>query len=74
MRKEIQKDSKEWHIFREIWDFYQNFAIPEDNDQYWDDMVKAMKDIEIKYGNDPLADRMALGVAEALNVIAKGEK
>lgn len=74
MRKEIQKDSKEWEIFREIWELYQQFAIPEANNQYWDDLVKALKDIEIKYNKNPLADHLALGVAKALNDIAKGEK
>lgn len=74
MKKEIKKDSKEWEIFKEIWELYQRFAIPENNEQYWGDIVKALKDIEIKYDHNPLADQLALGVAKALNDIAKGEK
>lgn len=74
MRKDIQKDSKEWEIFREIWELYQRFAIPEESETYWEDLVKALKDIEIKYDKNPLADYLALGVAKALNEIAKGDK
>ena len=74
MKKTIGKDSEEWRIFREIFELYQNFAIPEEADEYWEELLKAMKDIEIKYNHNILADHLALGVAKALNEMLKGRK
>ena len=73
MRKEIQKDSEEWKAFREAWDFFQDYAIPEEKDEYWEAVVNTMGEIERKY-KTPLAKWLAYGVAKALNEIAKGEK
>lgn len=73
MKKEIQKGSAEWEAFVAIWKMYQDFAIPEDNDEYWENLVKTMKEIEVKH-NSILANHLALGVAQALNEIAKGDK
>lgn len=73
MRKEIQKGSEEWEAFTAVWKMYQDFAIPEDNDEYWENLTKAMREIEVKH-NSILANHLALGVAKALNEIVKGEK
>ena len=74
MKKTIEKDSEEWKAFQDVWRFYQDFAIPEDKEEYWEALVKAMKDIEVKHNNNPLANWLAWGVAKALDDIAKGEK
>lgn len=73
MRKAIEKGSAEWKAFTAVWELYQAFAIPEDNDEYWEELVKAMNKIEVEH-NSILANYLALGVAKALNEIAKGEK
>lgn len=73
MKKTIEKGSAEWKAFTAVWQLYQDFAIPEDNDEYWENLVKAMKEIEDKH-NSILANHLALGVAKALNDIAKGGK
>lgn len=73
MRKEIEKGSEEWNAFTAVWQFYQDFAIPEDDEKYWDDLVKAMKEIETEHKH-PLANWLAWGVAKALEDIAKGDK
>jgi len=73
MKKEIKKDSEEWKVFREIWQMYQDFAIPEEDDKYWEELVKEVNRME-KTHETPVAKWLAYGVAKALNEIAKGEK
>jgi len=73
MKKEIQKNSEEWKVFREVWDMYQRFAVPEDGENYWEELVREVNRIEKEY-KTPLAKWLAYGVAKALNEIAKGEK
>ena len=73
MRKEIQKGSEEWKAFTSAWQMFQDFAIPEDNDEYWENVVNTMNSMEKEY-KTPLAKWLAYGVAKALNEIAKGEK
>ena len=73
MRKTIEKGSAEWKAFTAVWELYQQFGIPEENDEYWEELVKAMKKIEVEH-NSILANHLALGVAKALRDIAKGEK
>ena len=73
MKKEIERDSEEWKIFNRIWKFYQDYAIPENKDDYWESIVKEISKIEKEY-NHPLANWLAYGVAKALNDIMKGEK
>lgn len=74
MQKTIERGSEEWNAFMDVWKLYQEFAIPEENDEYWENLVKAMKDIEDKYPNSQLANQLALGVAKALDKTMKGEK
>lgn len=72
MKKTIEKGSEEWKAFTTVWEFYQRFAIPENKDNYWEELVKEMSRIEKEF-NTPLAKWLAYGVAKALNDIAKGE-
>ena len=73
MKKAIEKDSEEWKIFQRIYKFYQDYAIPEEVDEYWDSVVKEIGEIEKQF-DSPLAERLAVAVAKALQDIAKGEK
>ena len=73
MKKAIEKDSEEWKIFQRIYKFYSDYAIPEEVDEYWDSVVKEIGEIEKQFDN-PLAGRLAVAVAKALQDIAKGEK
>lgn len=73
MKKEIQKGSEEWRAFNRAWQFFQDFAIPDKDDGYWEAVVRTMSEIEKEY-KTPLAKWLAYGVAKALNEIAKGEE
>jgi len=73
MKRTIEKGSDEWKAFTRAWQFYQDYAIPENNDEYWENVVQTMSEIEREY-KTPLAKWLAYGVAKALDEMAKGEK
>lgn len=66
MKKDIKKDDVEWKIFMDIWSVYKEYAIPEADDKYWQDLIKDMGAITQKYDN-PLASRLVMGVCKALD-------
>lgn len=67
MEKKITKNDTEWEIFREIWRFYESFAIPEDNDKYWDDLISAGEELARKYDNDTLCVRLVSAIWMTMN-------
>lgn len=71
MEKKLNKDDPEWGIFREAWQFYEKFAIPEENDQYWDDLIREAGELVKKYNNNALCERLVMGIMAALNDKAK---
>ena len=72
MKKKIEKGSEEWKVFTRTWEFFQDYAIPEDDDKYWDDVVNFVGEMEREY-KTPLAKWLAYGVSKALAEIMKGE-
>ncbi len=71
MEKKLNKDDPEWGIFRAVWQFYEKFAIPEENDQYWDDLIREAGELVKKYNNNALCERLVMGIMAALNDKAK---
>ena len=70
MKKEIPKDSEEWNIFTSVWRLYQQFGIPEENDEYWSDLLNVGCEI-VKEHPSPLTERLVMAVMKALSDIAK---
>ena len=46
---EFQKTDTQWLIFADLYQYCQKFWIPEDNKQYWQDLVDATDALEEKY-------------------------
>jgi hypothetical protein len=67
MEKKITKEDKEWDVFQDIWKYYSKFAIPENNDQYWDDLIKAGEEIVHKHDSDTLCVRLVSAVMMTMN-------
>ena len=42
MEKKITQGSEEYQMFLDFWNMCKKFWEPEDNDEYWDDLVKAV--------------------------------
>ena len=51
---EFQKTDTQWLIFADLYQYCQKFWIPEDNKQYWQDLVDATDALEEKYKSDKL--------------------
>ena len=49
MQKNFTKESKEREMFGAFWDMCQKYWIPEDNDEYWNAVVKASDEFNDKY-------------------------
>lgn len=50
--KVFGKDSEEWLMFREYWQLCQKYYIPEDDENYWNSLVKSIGMFNLKYKND----------------------
>lgn len=47
--KKLGKDSAEWEMFAEYWRLYKQYYEPEDNDEYWQEVVDATNAFYEKY-------------------------
>ena len=50
----FDQKSKQWLMFRDLFQFVERFWIIQDNRQYWEEMIKAADDFEQKYQSDKL--------------------
>lgn len=67
MEKKIQQNDPEWAIFRDVWKYYEKFAIPEESDSYWQELIKAGEELVHKYDHDTLCVRLVSAVMTALD-------
>ena len=49
MRKELKKGDLEYEMFNDYWQICKQYNIPEDTDEYWQDLIKAGNDFYKKY-------------------------
>ena len=49
MKRKYNKDSVEFRMFQDYWAFIQEYAIAEDNQQFWDDVNDAGNKLSEKY-------------------------
>lgn len=74
MEKKITKDDPEWSIFREVFSYYQKYAIPEEKDEYWQELIKEGEKLVEKYNHDVFCVRMVSAIMTALDDKIKGAK
>ena len=67
----FEKGSKEWCMFRDYWSICQKFWIPEDNDEYWESIVRETDEFYKKYKDIILAKGIIL---EFVNCLEKKSK
>lgn len=63
----FEKKSKEWYMFQEYWKICQKFWIPEDNDDYWDQMNADVSKFMKEYEGISLARELAVSLIETLD-------
>ena len=49
MRKQLTKNDAEWQMFADYYKIYQDFYIPEETDEYWDNLMRACNDFYNNY-------------------------
>ena len=68
----FSKGSEEWQMFMDYWALCQKFWNPEDNDDYWDAVVKETDAFYKKY-NSQFARSLALTLVEELERRSSGK-
>lgn len=64
--KRFGKDSIEWDLFQQFWRLCQKFWIPEDNDEYWNSMIKETNEFMKKYQSEIFSKEIGLAFIESL--------
>ena len=59
MRKQLTKADAEFQMFSDYYKIYQDFCVPEDNDAYWESLIRAVDTFYKKY-NTKFAKDLAL--------------
>lgn len=74
--KRFEKGSAEWRLFQEFWSLCQKYWIPEDNDEYWERVIKAADEFYKKYkiADEIFARKIALSLVETLDLKSKEQK
>lgn len=71
--KKIASGSEEFMMFNEFWKLYQKYYEPEDNDQYWDDLISDINEFHAKYQEFPMSIEMALGLICCFEAKGRGD-
>ena len=71
----FQKGSEEWMMFQDYFKLVQDYYIPEDTDEYWEEVIREVDIFAKKYqGNVPLARGIALAFVTTLEEELKKKK
>lgn len=72
--KKIAKGSEEWQMFQDFWKLAQDLWIPEDTEEYWQEVMNRTNEFHEKY-KTPYAKHFAVGFLNALDEVSrKGKK
>ncbi|HCJ37851.1 MAG TPA: hypothetical protein DHV37_05940 [Erysipelotrichaceae bacterium] len=64
----FKKDSKEWKMFKDLWDMCQRFWIPESTKEYWDEVSDAVESFNSKYSDiHPMVRELCIAFLEGLD-------
>lgn len=67
--KRFEKGSEEWQMFTDFWVLCQKYWVIEENDEYWEQAIKAADDFYKKYKgkNEFFAKKLALALTDTLS-------
>lgn len=57
--KVIKQGSPEHQTFVDFWALYKKYGVPEDNEEYWQELVTASEQFYVDHGSTLLAKRLA---------------
>lgn len=70
MRKQLTKADAEFQMFSDYYKIYQDFYEPEDNDNYWQELIRAVDEFYKKY-KTKLAKDLAIAYMNSREAIYK---
>lgn len=70
MRKKLTKADAEFQMFSDYYKIYQDFYVPEDNDSYWQGLVRAVDEFYEKY-KTKLAKDLAIAYLDSREELYK---
>lgn len=73
MEKKFAKGSSEWMMFMDFWGLCQKYWEPDDNDDYWESVVKETDVFYRKY-NSEFAKSLALTLVNELERKSRSRK
>ena len=73
MEKKFAKGSSEWMMFMDYWALCQKYWYPDDNDDYWESVVKETDVFYRKY-NSEFAKSLALTLVNELERKSRSRK
>lgn len=73
MEKKFAKGSSEWMMFMDFWTLCQKYWEPDDNDDYWESVVKETDVFYRKY-NSEFAKSLALTLVNELERKSRSRK
>lgn len=74
--KRFEKGLEEWQMFTEFWKICQQFWEPEDNDEYWEQVIDSTNEFYKKYkaNNEIFARKIALVFIDTIEEKLKQER
>lgn len=74
--RRFEKGSEEWEMFSSFWKICQRLWDPEDNDEYWEQVVNATDDFYNKYkaNNEIFSKKITLALVGTLEERLKQKK
>ena len=66
MKHEMKQGSEDFECFGDVFTLYRELGEPEDNKEYWDDVLRRIDEFTTKH-RTPLGRELALAVMSVLN-------
>lgn len=60
------KETIEFQIFTDVWNFFKKFYEVEDDDAFWDELIEESNQIAVKYGNNKFANDLLIATIKEL--------
>lgn len=60
------KETIEFQIFADVWNFFKRYYQVQDDDIYWDKAIEESNEIAVKYGNNKFANDLLIAVIKEM--------
>ena len=72
LKKKLDKATKEFEMFQEYWKIIQDFYIPEETDEYWEEINRTLNEFSRRHGK--FAYDLAIAFLDEQDRKIKGRK